>query len=139
MFSETRNYGLIKQGTGGYAGVDIFIYNHRLYAYLEMSTRGFSRAISPSNCPTEPFSTSWQFIALTYDAATDSAYIKCNNFQMDMQPHTHTSNTPNSFWFGYNKFLLDEVFYVSKFYDEQSLTKIQEMSKTIFSYCTIPR
>jgi len=105
-----------------------------LIIYLDMLTRKFSRALTSSECPTEPFSRRWHFIALTYDPTADKAYARCNDFQVALNPGSESSSPTGSFKFGSpDKFLIDEVFYVSKFSTEHALTTIQNMSKFILA------
>jgi len=91
-----------------------------------------------TNVNAEQFSRRWTFIALTYDPVTDKAYARCNYVHIEMTPQVYSSTVTGDFWFGGpKKFLLDEVFYLSKFSNEQALSTIQNTSKIILREKTL--
>jgi len=126
----TGHFNLIPQAqVAPKAGINLNTYDTTLRLYLNLFTRRFAAGIASSKCPVEQFNRRWHFIALTYDPATDKAYLRCNDIQIEISSSSTSSTGTGEFSFGSSyKFLLDEVFYVSTFSNEHVLKTIQNMS-----------
>jgi len=128
---------IIDQASGGRAGINIYTYDNKLKVWLQMLSKGFYTSLESPECPIEPFSRRWQFIGLTYDPVTEQPYVRCNDYQIAINPQSDTSSTAAGFGFGHHAestFLLDDIVYIPKFSSGSAFSFIQNKSKFFIFY-----